>query len=1201
MNKTAIKNFAVEARKKLIADTIRKAAYYGVTEHGVAERLPQSNGDIEFYDVGLAKPVSVSGVTITQRRSLVARINDKAKSSDYKTAFNSIIEEVAYTWFNRLIAVRFMEVNDYLPIGMRVLSSDDKNKLEPDFVTRPFDAADMEFTAAEKQQIAQMKDANKLTELFQLLFIKQCNELNKVLPRLFEKLDDYTELLLAISFSDKEGIVYKLVHEIDEKDWKDAVQIIGWLYQYYNSELKDETFALLKKNVKVTKERIPSATQLFTPDWIVRYMVENSLGRLWYEGHKDEELKAGWKYYLDEAQQEPEVAAQLAKIREGYKMIKPEAITVIDPCMGSGHILVYAFDLLMQIYLSAGWNKREAAQSILKNNLYGLDIDDRAAQLAYFAVMMKARRYDRQALSREIQPNVYPICESNGVDPSFVDYFANGDKSLKTGIDSVIKDLHNAKEYGSIIDVSPKKFYLLYQRLEEISRGKNVLREEIVADLLPLINIAEILAQKYDVVVTNPPYMGSSNMNEKLSTYVKKNYTDSKTDLFAVFIERCGRMTKQGRYQAMITQHAWMFLSSYEKLREKLQEVETINMAHLGPRAFDEIGGEVVQTTSFVFWNGCVVDYKGTYCRLIGPITESEKESKFIAGEDRYITSQKNFSKIPGSSIAYWVNNSILLTYTKGILLGTIASPKTGMTTGDNNKFIRHWYEVNINNVKFDAVDKNDAIMSSKKWFSYCKGGGFKRYYGYYDYVVNWWQNGKEIKNNIKNNGLKAASVRSENLYFKKLISWSAVTSSYFSCRIIRGALFDSGGSSIFTNNEPYFILALLNSKIGQLYLNIYNSTMNYQPGDIANIPVIFKHNVIIYNDVSNNINIAKNDWDSFETSWDFAIHPLARNTTIFTIEKSYCAWKGECEDRFTQLKANEEELNRIFIDIYGLQDELTPEVADKDVTVARVYDSKEDIPESMKGNGYVLTKADVVKSFISYAVGCIFGRYSLDCERLAFAGGDWDAGKYKTYLPDADNCVPITDDEYFEDDIVTRFADFVKAVYGADTLDENLAFIADALGVRGGSARQTIREYFLNDFFKDHCKTYQKRPIYWLFDSGKENGFKALFYLHRYNADNIGNMRIEYLRKMQVAYERAMAVQKNVIESTDDAREKAKARKILEKLMKQANECRLYDEKVGHLANERIELDLDDGVKVNYEKLQTDRNGKKFEILGRI
>ena len=1188
MNKTAIKNFAIWARNKLIADVSYDARLIGITEDGIAKPLPQSFGGTQFFDIGTAEPYSISGEAVRQRDKLIEVIQQKEKDTDYKTAYQYVIEEVAYTWFNRLIAIRFMEVNDYLPSHIRVLSSE-SGKLEPDLVTTPFDA-ELPFTAEEEAQIFQLKQDNKLDEAFRILFLKQCNALNEILPALFEKTKNYTELLLSLSVIDQDGVVYHLIHDIPEDDFNiergGQVEIIGWLYQYYNTEPKAAAFA---KNGKITKEEIPAVTQLFTPDWIVRYMVENSLGRLWVEGHPDCGLKENWKYYLEEAQQEPEVQAQLAEIRKEYAALTPEQLKVIDPCSGSGHILAYMFDVLMKIYESYGYTTREAVASIVENNLYGLDIDDRAAQLAYFAVMMKARQYDRRFFSRGIQPHVYAIVESNHVDKFAVDYFCNGDMKLTAAMDTVIKELHDAKEYGSILTVTPQDWSALYDRFAEITEDINISRETALRELLPLVRVAEALAQKYDVAITNPPYMSGSGMGAKLSNYVKKYYPDSKSDLFAIFIEHCGQMAKKNRYQAMITQHAWMFLSSFEKLRGKLLNTDIVNMAHLGARAFEEIGGEVVQTTSFVIRKSHVVGYKGEYCRLIEPTTQQGKEEMFLTCESRYSAEQSNFSKIPGSPVAYWLSSKAVTAFGKGNALGKLENVCGGLTTGDNNRFLRLWFEVNLPLISFDTSSMQETEEMKYTWYPMTKGGDYRKWYGNNEYVVNWKNNGEEIKywvtHNPKDPNTKHWSRRLFNTesYFKKVITWSGISSGAPSMRIVDHSIFGSGAKAIVPEGKDEFYIAYLNSVVALMYLGALSPTLNYESGHIASLPVIVSDNDRISNIVKENIKISKRDWDSFETSWDFQRHPLLQHAvftpqmvakeeangylTINGIADAYRHWEQVCNERFNQLKANEEELNRIFIDIYGLQDELTPEVADKDVTVR---------------------KADLgrdIRSFISYAVGCMFGRYSLDVDGLAYAGGEWDSSKYASFAADKDNIIPICDDEYFEDDIVGLFVEFVKTVYGADTLDKNLKFIADALGGKG-QPKDVIRNYFLNEFYSDHCKIYQKRPIYWLFDSGKKNGFKALIYMHRYQPDTIARIRTDYVHEQQARYRTAIADLEQRIANASTG-ERVKLNKKLTTLQAQDTEIRTYEEKIHHLADQMISIDLDDGVKKNYTIFQ--------------
>ena len=890
MNKTAIKNFAVWARRKLISEITYKAGLLGVTETGAAEPLPQSTKDLQFFDIGTKTYAEVQGAEIAQRNALVAAIWDKAREVDYKTAFQNVVEEVAYTWFNRMIAIRFMEINDYLPSRVRVLSSENPGKLEPDFVTTPFDT-DLDFTPYERDRVLQFKDENKLDELFRALFIKQCNKLHEILPELFEATRDYTELLLTISFTDKDGVVYHLTHDIPESDFDIShtdedgktpgqVEIIGWMYQYYNTEPKDEVFALLKKNVKITKERIPAATQLFTPDWIVRYMVENSLGRLWVEGHPNDALKAGWKYYLEETEQEPDVQAQLAKLREDYARLNPEDIKIIDPCMGSGHILVYAFDVLMQIYEAQGYTQRDAARLIVEKNLYGLDIDKRAYQLAYFAIMMKARQYNRRILNGEIKPHLYAIQDSNGINRNQLQFFgwSMGDverNKAVTQVEYLLDTFRDAKEYGSILNVDMLDWELLYRFAGTVDYSDQISMDELNLEatkdaLWTLIEQGAVLAQKYDVVVTNPPYMAVSNAGGKVNDYVKKNFPDSKADLFAVFIERCGQMAKKNGYQAMITQHAWMFLSSFEKLRTKLLSVDIVNMAHLGARAFEEIGGEVVQTTSFVIRKSHIADYKGEYCRLIEPTSQQGKEDMFLAGKNRYATDQSNFSKIPGAPLAYWVSKTVLECY-KNKSIYDYAKPCKGIDTGDNNIFLRFWHEISETKrflPKGNPCCADDFLYL--KWFPYNKGGTYRRWYGNNDYVLNWEGNGSKLRQ------FSGSNLRNKDRYFDQGITWSTVTSNNSSFRYFTfGFLFDNGGSCLFANKHLLYIQGLLNSCVSQELLSI-QPTLNNQPGTIGSIPLLLSPQETKVDDfVNKNIALSKGDWDSYETSWDFKRNPL--------------------------------------------------------------------------------------------------------------------------------------------------------------------------------------------------------------------------------------------------------------------------------------------------------------------------------------
>ena len=854
MNKTAIKNFATWARRDLIERVSNKALQYGITKDS-----------IEDASAGTVGGTLLTAAEQKQRKALVSEINAKG--------YDEVMEEVAYTWFNRFIAMRYMEVNNYLPSKVRVFS-DEEGKFDPQILA---EALHLDLPGLDMEKVYAFKEKNDNEGLYKYLIITQCNALNEILPGMFQKIDDYTELLLPDNLLRDGSVLEQMVSGIPEEDWQDAVQIIGWMYQYYNAELKDDTFAKLKKNVKITKERIPAATQLFTPDWIVRYMVENSLGRLWYEGHKTFD-KSQWKYYLEEAEQEPEVEAQLAEIRKEYETIRPEDIKVIDPCMGSGHILVYAFDVLMQIYTSAGWSERDAAKSIVENNIYGLDIDDRAGQLSYFAIMMKARQYSRRIFSAGVKPMVYSIQDSSFMTQDLINYVANGDSEMAKSLNYIKSVFKDAKDLGSIINVKPVDFASIYMRMEVI-RADNIgnlfsmiYQQDVIDKLLPLIKQAEVMAQKYDVVVTNPPYMGASGMNAKLSEYVKTNYPDSKSDLFAVFIDHCKDMMAKNRYQAMITQHAWMFLSSYEALRNNLQNMDLINMAHLGPRAFEEIGGEVVQTTAFVYKKSRTEQYKGTYCRLIEPTTQQGKEDMFLAGTNRFVAMEDNFSKIPGSPVVYWISREGFAAFSKG-LVGHVAVTKQGFKTGNNDLFLRLWFEVSLNQI-YLGENKNQ-----KKWFPCNKGGNYRKWYGNKEYIVNWQNDGEKIINYKDVSGKQLSRPQNIAYNFREALTWSTLSSGPISFRYSdSNMMFESKGSECFVVDSEVNILRLqgyLNSCVCMYYLAALAPTVDYSEGSILKLPYIKYSNSIVENLVNENISLTKSDWDSFETSWDFKKHPL--------------------------------------------------------------------------------------------------------------------------------------------------------------------------------------------------------------------------------------------------------------------------------------------------------------------------------------
>lgn len=1051
MNKTAIRKFAEWAREKLIEDIKYKAGIVGITENGIAEKLPQSTSDTYFYDVGTKDYTKISGIEIKQRDALVKAIQTKERCyKSYQEAFENVIEEVAYTWFNRLIAIRFMEVNDYLPSGVCVLSSENKAKKEPDLVTTPFDT-DLEFTSYEQDRIIQLKDDNKLDELFRMLFIKQCNKLHDILPELFEKTDDYSELLLTISFTDPEGIIHHLINDIEDVDFRindemytddgkikadGQVEIIGWLYQYYISKKHDEIVNIYKGTVK--KADIPAATQLFTTDWVVRYMVDNSLGRYWIERNPQSKLAEKLEFF---------VTPKNGEIQYVDEKISPTDLTFFDPCMGSGHILVYAFDVLMEIYREVGYSDRDAAVSIVENNLFGMDIDKRAYQLAYFAVMMKARSYNRRALTKGIYNNLAVVEESNSVDKFICNGLTTDSEQNKIG-EYLVEAYKDAQEIGTLQTIEKKDYngFVTYLNNIDNSAGQiDLFSTAWLNDTLPqmvqLAKQAEIMSNKYAVVCTNPPYM--NKLEGQLKKFVVDNYKAYSGDLFSVFIYRNFDYCKIDGYSAFMTPFVWLFIKTYEALRKYIIDTKAITtLVQMEYSAFEEA---TVPICSFVLKNGRATekalcfrlsDFKGGM--------EVQKQKVLEAIENKkcgyfYEAGQNDFRRIPGSPLAYWATEAITEVFQNSKLLTEIANPRQGLITGDVNRFVRKWYECSLTNLNLSAKISDPQRIG--KWFPYCNGGAYRKWYGNNDDVVNWLNDGVEVKGFVDDKGKQRSRPQNQQYYYREGGTWSAISSSSFSVRYFpEGFLFSNAGMAIYAeHNQLLYLIGFLNSKLSQTYLGLFNEGLNYNQGDIAKLPIV-KSEIEdkVCKKVMETVEISKAEWDSFETSWDFQKHPLI-SYAVDKVSTSFEMWSKECAERFNQLKANEEELNRIFIDIYRLQDELTPEVEDKDVTV-RQADLQRDI-----------------KSLISYAVGCMFGRYSLDEDGLAYAGGEWNDSKYDTFIPDEDNCIPITDEEYFEDDIVGLFCAWLKKVYGEDTLEENLDFIANALGNKGKTSITVI------------------------------------------------------------------------------------------------------------------------------------------------
>lgn len=1192
MDKNKIKKYAINARTELINAIKVKLATLGIDENEIQDKLSISTADKEYY-VDDNEANALTGVQIGWRKDIVAELNRHGYQEDSKTAYKDFVEEVAYTWFNRIIAIRFMEVNNYLPSRVRVLSSEE-GRNEPDIINEAMEISDDlgGYRNQEKELITTAlteKTPELMDSLYTMLFIKQCDALSEILPGLFEETSNYLKLLFTPHYD--RGVIKELIDEIPEEYFdvkrEGQVQIIGWLYQYYNTIPKENSF----KKKKYQTDDIPPVTQLFTPDWLVRYMVENSLGRYWinilhakgdFRSEKDIASEFNWKYYMPSSEKNKvEICSELAN-----KEVTD--IKFIDPAMGSGHILIYAFDILMQIYETQGYSRRDAATSIIKNNLYGLDIDKRAYQLSYFALLMKAREYNRRVLRRHHTVNLYDVPEVKYTTKDYTDLISNDDLDKKTveDLDSILNVFQNGNDLGSIIKVNKNIDFDKLRELFADNPNQGNEQPDLFIDmrtrLNTAINIAEVLRNTYDVSVTNPPYMGGGKMDPPLKKYVQKNYPIAKADMFSVFIEKMMELTSNIGYIGMITMHSWMFLSNFEKLRKEIQNHTIINMAHLGTRAFGDIGGEVVQTTTFILQKAKREEYLGSYERLVDYGSQDDKEEMYLEtvngkdDNDIYHVDQSNFDKIPGSPIAYWASENLINDFEKGTPLGELVDAKQGLATADNKRFLRQWFEVGIDNISFDSQSIKDSVESGKKWFPYNKGGSYRKWYGNYDYVVNWQNDGYEIRHFADDKGKIRSRPQNTEFYFKEAVTWSLITSSLISMRYRKsGSIHDVSGMSLFSSeNKLKNIMGMMNSKIGQYLLSMINPTINFQIGNVISVPVVDTYDNKVVEDLANeNIIISKLDWDAFETSWDFQKNPLLTQNAA-SLYQAYNSWSNEALARFNQLKSNEEELNRIFINLYGLQDELTPEEDDKEVSV-RKADQLRDI-----------------KAFLSYFIGCVFGRYSLDQDGLVYAGGDWDASKYTTFKPNKENIILLTDRQYFDDnrDIIIRLKEFLTKTFDPETLTENMDFIAQALEPkkfeRGTSAEDIIRTYFLNDFYKDHAKIYQKRPIYWEFNSGRNKGFKALMYLHRYNTEQLPMVR-HYLHELQPAMNDLIEVDQNLLDQETTASAKSKYRKAIATLNKQMNEIMKYDQILDHLSQSPIDLDLDDGVLVNHDKLQ--------------
>ena len=1239
MDKKAIKTFSINARTKLREDIKYKMKLIGILENTILKPSKKYSNK-EIHDIDEDNPKILFKEGIQQRNNLIKVIEEKG--------YNNVIEDITYTIFNRLIIIRFLEINNYLSTKTRVLSSKKRYKIEPDIITHATDI-DLNLDKKEIAKIYSLKNKDKLDELFQFLFIKQCNELYNILPKLFEKIPSYYELLVPLSFSAEDGVVRELIDTISEDNFKNQVEIIGWMYQYYNLELKEDTFKQVKKHIKISKERIPVATQMFTPDWIVKYMVENSLGKLWLENHPNDKLKKKWKYYISGNEKNPknQEKIELSNLDDKTlkdktlkdnnfkdknlkdnnfkdKNLKLEEIKVIDPCMGSGHILVYVFDLLMEIYLSKGYSKKDATISILKNNLFGLDVDDRAYKLTYFAVMMKARSFYPHIFKESIRLNLLAIQESSDLSQEEIDYLSKVNHELRRSLNLIKNIFIDAKDFGSLIDERK----LDYNKIRDMDLiiNKHVMlaqtefSEEIKNKLIPLIHQAQLLFQKYDVLVTNPPYMGKRGMNKKLLDFLKVNYKENKKDLFSAFIERSFYFLKENGYAGFLTPFVWMFISSYQKLREDIIKNRTLtSLIQFEYSAFEEA---TVPICAFTFKNRNE-NSLGRYIKLSdfrGGMKVQETKTLEAINNSKcnyfFEINQEEFLNIPENPIAFWVEKELISIFKNTKKLSDIAEVRQGLATTNNKKFLRYWHEVNFNKIGF-GYNREDAEKSNKKWFPYNKGGKYRKWFGNEEFIVNWQNDGEEIKKMVKEKYkdrtyaqdftdsqwkklIRVWVVKNIEFYFKESITWSFISSSYFSARYSpQGSVFDVAGSSMFPEKGKIkYLTGLMCSKISTEVMSILNPTINFQVGDLKNIPVIFddKYKITIEELVDENINISKEEWDYFEESQNFSQHPLIKYKGDDLIENSFNNWKKIAKNNFYKVKGNEERINKIFIDIYNLKSNLSPNLEDKDITL-RKADLKRD-----------------VKSFLSYFIGCLFGRYSLDKEGLIFSGGDYDSSNYIKFIPNEDNIAIISDIGYFEggkqfkggkhfeEDIVNKFIEFLKVTFSEETLEENIKFIANALGNNGKNPRETIHKYFSNDFYKDHIKIYKKTPIYWLFDSGKKNGFKALIYIHRYTPDIVGKIRAPYLQNTQKTIKNYINNNKNLILNSINQKEKNELKKVNIKLKKQLEETIKYDEALESIASKQIMIDLDDGIKVNYGKFQNVELGdKNVNLLKRI
>ena len=1166
MNKAKLKSYAPQARKDFIAAVTARAHRLGLSEsNGQLQIAPaEKSGDLVII-AGQSWPAKIS----RQRDNLIALIQ--------KHGFAQTMENVAYTWFNRFAALRYMEIHDYLTHGYRVLSNR-AGGLPEILGAAPELAQHGDLPGLKPERAIELKLAGDQDgELYRLTLIAQCNALSDAMPFLFERIDDETELLLPDNLLLTDSVVAKLVEAIPEEDWS-QVEIIGWLYQFYISEKKDQVIGKVVKS-----EDIPAATQLFTPNWIVQYLVQNSIGRLWLMANPASTLKSQWPYYIEPAEQTPEVQAQLdaliqTRMTEDGGSLNPETLTVLDPACGSGHILVEAYEVLKAIYLERGYQPRSIPRLILEKNLFGLDIDDRAAQLAGFALLMKARADDRRLLDNPPKLNVLALQESKGLDAEELVHALSGYAALTQGrIKSLLDTFTYAKTFGSLIQVPADlnaQLPAIEEALQQAVQSGDLLTQAAALDLLSFTRQARILGMQFDAVTANPPYMGSRYFDSQLKYFLDAAYKNAKADLYSCFIERNIIFSKDGGTIGMITIPGWMFLSGFEQFRVHfLNEGSIETLCHNGRGVF----GSDFGSCAFTFRVSAPEQFEGSYKRLFN------KSSEVISNEDLqdrfldwpiYHSSSDLFHIVPGSPIAYWISPKLREVFATSFPLKNIGDTRQGMATSDNNRFLRLWHEVSIDKIGFDLYSLEAASESGKSWVPYNKGGAFRRWYGNQYYVINWMDGGKEVIGYAKQlYGSPTRTIKSMSEYFKPCISWSKVSIGEFSVRLYPpGFIFDVAGCCIFFKDfDAYdYVIGFLNSKVSTALLRVLSPTVNYEAGQIAVLPILVNwKNLVDKLVVKQAIKLAKTDWDCIETSWNFKFIRWMNNQFGETIRVSWFSWSQDSKANISKLKHLEEQNNRLFIEAYGLQDELSSEVPEEQITLTRADREKD------------------CQRLISYAIGCMMGRYSLDEPGLIYAHSGnvgFDPTRYNTFPADADGIVPVTDELWFEDDAANRIREFLLAVWGTETLDENLAWLAESLGQKANETPQeTIRRYLAGSFFKDHLQTYKKRPIYWLFSSGKQGAFQALVYLHRYHEGTLARMRAEYVVPLTGKIQsRIEMLEKDAAAAPSNAA-RNKLNKDIEKLKKKHVELLAYDEKLRHYADLRIQLDLDDGVKVNY------------------